>query len=527
MLLFLTISVQIMHSQQEANAPDFYKTDKIQDIKITFNIDKWQYTLDSLRFNGDSFLEATVEINGQEFKGVGVQYRGTKSFRTGGVRNPFNIKLDYKDGNQHLDGYKTIKLSNALRDPSMVREVLGYEIARNYMPAPWANYARLTINGAYYGLMVNIESVQDEAFRARYFDSVNNAFLKANEVLPKESIDGCKNSIYGSLQYDEYPKCYENNFEKLSESGYSDLMQLVKTLNQSPDKIETILDVDVTLWMHAFNNVLVNLSSYAGNKSVNYYLYKDSDGKFRPIIWDMNLAFGSYKNIGTGSDLKTRQMDELDPMLHADNETKPLISKLLVDPDYKKLYLSHYRTILYDHFVDGQYLERAKQLQSMIRVDFMNDPGKFYDMSDFDNSLDKVIGKQSKIPGLAWMMTPRTDFLKKHPALAVFPSDISNIDILKREPMSVKQIDNFTISTEVGQFAKKVTLMYRLEGQKKFKAVNMNSKGDGKFETVVTPANGERAIDYYIIAENASMISYSPSNYMWKQHHASLDELNK
>ena len=525
--LFLTVGLQILISQRDSNAPDFYKTDKVQDIKITFDTDKWQYILDSLRYNGDGYLSASVEINGQKFEGAGIQYRGTKSFRTGGSRNPFNISLDYTDKSQNLAGYKTLKLSNSLRDPSMVREVLGYEIAREYMPAPWANYARLSINGTFYGLMVNIESVQDPAFRKRYFNSMNNAFFKANEVLANENIEGCKNNIYGSLQYDEAPKCYENNFEKLSEHGITELMQLTRTLDQSPDKIETILSVDVTLWMHAFNNVLVNLSSYSGNKSVNYYLYKDSDGRFTPVIWDMNLSFGSYKNIGTGSDLKTRQLFAVEPLLHADDITKPLINKLLANPNYKKLYLSHVRAILYDHFEHGQYLERAKQLQSMIRTDFVNDPGKFYDESDFDNSMDKIIGKQSKIPGLEWLMSKRADFLKKHSDLAVFPSDINEINIVKREPMSVKQIDNFTISTKVGQFPKKVTLLYRLEGQKSFNSINMSSKGDGKFEVVVTPANGERAMDYYIMAENASMVSYSPANYMWDSHHISLDELNK
>jgi hypothetical protein len=34
-----------------------------------------------------------------------------------------------------LDGYGTLKLANVYNDPSFVREVLSYEIARKYMPA--------------------------------------------------------------------------------------------------------------------------------------------------------------------------------------------------------------------------------------------------------------------------------------------------------------------------------------------------------------------------------------------------------
>ncbi len=525
--LILAACLQFLNIQAQSTTPAFYETNSIQDIKITFEVNDWQYRLDSLRFNNDGFLVGDVEINGELFKNAGIQYRGTKSFRTGAGRNPFNIKLDYSVKGQNLSGYTTIKLSSALRDPSLVREVLGYEIARSYMAAPYANYARITINGEFYGLLVNIESVQDPVFRKRLFGSSNNAFFKANEVLGNEDVDGCKNNIYASLQYEELPKCYANNFLKLSEHGTKDLIDLAKNLDNKPNAIESILNVDATLWMHAFNNVLVNLSSYSGNKSVNYFLYQDNDGKFTPIIWDMNLAFGSYKNIGTGSDLKTRQLFSLDPLLHSDNNSKPLIERLLQNNNYQKVYISHLRTILYDYFTNDKYIERAKELQTMIKVDVINDQNKFYDLDDFENSLEKVIGKNSKIPGLEWLMSKRTDYLKKHPKLTVFPSQINSIEVATREPFSDKKVNSFKITATVGQFPKKVTLMYRFSENEKFSAASMNLNSIGDYETVITPKNGERSIDYYIIAENASMVSYSPPNYMWEHHHTSLEELNK
>ncbi len=527
LVIFLTACLQFLVSQGQQPTPDFFRTDKIQDIKINFDGDDWPYTLDSLRFNGDGFMVGSVEINGRTFEGAGIQYRGTKSFRTGAGRNPFNIRLNYTHKDQNLGGYTTLKLSSALRDPSLVREVLGYEIARSYMPAPYANYAKLTINGEYYGLLVNIESVQDPAFRLRYFGQADNPFFKVNEVPKNENIAGCKHNIYGSLQYDESPKCYANNFIKLSEHGTKDLMALAKTLNENTKEIEAKLNVDATLWMLAFNNVLVNLSSYSGSKSVNYFLYQDNKGRFTPIIWDMNLAFGSYKNTGNGSDIKTRQLFSLDPLLHENNTTKPLISKLLADPYYKKVYLSHLRTILFDHFANGKYLERAKELQQLIKVDLINDQNKFYEISDFENSLNKVIGKRSKIPGLEWLMSKRSNYLKKHPQIAVFPSQINNVEVAARERMSNKQVTNFKITASVGQFPKKVTLMYRTGSGGGFSAMNMTSNENGEFEAIVTPKKGQRSIDYYIIAENASMISYSPANYMWDQHHTTLEEINK
>lgn len=533
--LFLTACLQNIISQSNSNQPDFFATDKVQDVKITFEMDNWAYVLDSLRFNGDGYLKCTLDINGQTFDGVGVQYRGTKSFSPGAARNPLNIVLDHTYKEENIQGYTTLKLSNSLRDPSMVREVLGYEIARAYMPAPKANYVKLEVNGEYYGLMVNIENVQDPQFRNRYFGEADNAFFKAKEVIAKSSA-GCKKNIYGSLEYDASEDCYENNWEMRSEDGLDELIKLTKTLNENTADIESILNVDETLWMLAYNNVLVNLSSYTGQNSVNYHLYQDSEGRFTPIIWDLNLSFGSFKNIGTGSDLRTRNLISLDPLLHQNNPAKPLISKLLANDNYRKIYLSHLRTILHEQFLSGKYEERARELQQLIRTDYINDQNKQYPIEDFDNSLDKVIGKKSKIPGIVWLMEKRASWLRSQQELAVVPSVISDVEVEGRQALSSKQVEHFHITAKVDKFPKRVTLMYRLNGDGPFMKMSMTDNGDkaddgvasnGVFGVTVAPKSGERSIEYYIVAENASLFSYSPSAYMWGQHSTTLEELNK
>ena len=537
LLFFLTFGLQNAISQDNAAAAaDFFSTDKVQDIKITFPQEKWSYFLDSLRFNGDGLLEAEVEINGRKFEKAGVRYRGFKSFTPGASRNPLHIVLNHQNPDQNIQGYTTLKLSNALRDPSMVREVLGYEIARSYMPAPKANFARVTINNKYYGLLVNVESVDERPFLERYFSAGDdNAFFKVNQDAGERNIEGCKSNIYGSLEYDKQPACYENNFDKISEHGSKELMELARILNEDPAKIESVLNVDVTLWMLAFNNITVNLSSYSGQHSVNYYLYQDADGRFYPVIWDLNLAFGSFKNIGSGSDLKLKALQELDPLLHADNVTKPLISQLLENPDYKKAYLSHLRTILQDYFVSGKYEERAKQLQSLIRTDFINDQNKYYEIAEFDKSLAETIGKKSKIPGVVELMSKRTAYLKTHPELAVFPPDITNVEVEARKKLSSKMMEQFHITAKVDKFPKRVVLFYRLDGKGEFSPVTMQDDGkndDGTannsiYGITIVPQNGEQSIEYYIMAENPGLVSYSPAAYMWEKHKTTLEELNK
>ena len=76
-------------------------------------------------------------------------------------------------------------------------------------------------------------------------------------------------------------------------------------------QIETVLDVDRALWMLAFNNVLVNLDSYSGAFRQNYYLYKDQNDRFDPIVWDLNMSFAGFPG-GTGGGAYTATT--LDPM---------------------------------------------------------------------------------------------------------------------------------------------------------------------------------------------------------------------
>jgi CotH kinase protein len=249
----------------------------------------------------------------------------------------------------------------------------------------------------------------------------------------------------------------------------------------------------------------------------------------------LNLAFGSFKNIGTGSDLKLKGLQELDPLLHVANTTKPLISKLLENPEYKKIYLSHLRTILQDWFISGKFEKRAKELQATIRKNVVDDTNKYYTIEEFDASVLKTVGKKSKIPGLLELMTRRTAFLKAHPELAVFPPDIMEVQVEGRKALSSQKVEQFHITAKVDKFPRRVELYYRLDGKGNYSHVSMLDDGkydDGTaannvFGVTIVPQNGEKSIEYYIVAENPGLVSYSPANYMWDKHKSTLEALNK
>ena len=511
----------------------FFDLATIGEIRITFNQSNWNSALDSLRIYGKGFMSAQVSIDGVKYPNSGVRYRGNASYRTGLKRNPFHIKLDYADPEQNHQGVRSIKISSALRDPSLVREVLFSEIARNYMPAPRANYVKIYVDNKYLGLFVNIESIGTD-FLEKHYGSSNNSFFTVADGSGVPTTADCKQAIMGALEYENDLDCYKANFELKSAAGWEDIQELSRVLNNDPDRVNELLNIDETLWMHALNNVMVNLSSYTGKNSENYYLYKDNAGKFRPIIWDLNLSFGSYKNTGDGSDLSLKELQRLDPLLHAENPYKPLISQLLKDPFYKKIYIAHMRQIFEEHFKNGEFAKRSRALQALIVVPFSEDPHNAYNLGDFEKSLTETVGRRSKIPGIIELMNRRTRFLKSHPELTALPSAISNITVEARGQFEKERLNTFNISVQADRFPKRALLYYRFKPDQPYATVSMKEDvdaalgtGEKAFSANIQASNPDAELDFYILAENAGAVSFSPSNYQHNPRKVKLSDLNK
>lgn len=521
--------------QAQNNNTDFYDVNKIPEIKLLIKQPKYDKVLDSMKIYGEGMIIADAIIDGQTFKSVGVRYRGNSSYGFGNKRNPWHIKLNYVNKNQNYQGITSIKLSNALRDPSMLREVLGYEIAGKYMIAAKCNYTKLYINGTYSGLYVNVESIDDQFFERNYGSKTNTSF-KCSPEANTSSNPGCMNKVYASLVYESDPNCLLPNYTLRSESGWDELMQLTKTLEEDPANVSKILDVDQTLWMLAFNNVLVNLSSYTGNVSQNYYLYKNNTGHFSPIIWDLNLCFGSFKNTGIGGkDLNLKQLQEMDPLLHLDNTSKPLISKLLGIKEYKLMYLAHMRQIYEENFLDGSFEKRAQELQKKIRKAYLDDPYKEYQIIDFDKSINQTIGSKSKIPGLLELMDKRVKFLRKHDAFKVLPSNVIEINPKTRATFDNQTMTSFILQVKLDNFPKRCIVYYRADDKSDYQtAVLYDDQTNGDvtaaddiYTGTIDPKGQFDKISYYIYTENSGAGSFYPADYMKKPLKLSLEELNK
>ena len=306
----------------------FYELNQIQTIEITFAESNWDHILDSLKATTEGYFSASkVVINGTSFSNVGVKYKGNSSYDAASPKNPLHISLD-KFQDQNYQDIKDIKLSNCYDDPSMIREVLSYQILKDYMECPQANFAKVFVNGTYMGLYSNVEDISKSFCADRFFSKKGNTFFKCSPVV-KPGPNTKSNLKYISSD----STAYYNFYELKSNSGWSDLISLANTVSNNPTSASNELDMDRIIWMLAYNNLLVNLDSYSGAFCQNYYLYKDNTGLFNPIIWDLNLSFGGLPFAGSSNSslgsLSKEQMQQLPIALHANDPYWPLINIIM------------------------------------------------------------------------------------------------------------------------------------------------------------------------------------------------------
>lgn len=490
----------------------FYDLNTVQNIEIFFSQPNWDYQMDTAKFGTESYIMANlVKINGQPFDSVGVKYKGSSSYDSTYVKNPFHISLD-EFKNQTYQGIKSIKLANGFSDPSMIREVLGYQILKNYMDCSRSNFAKIYINGEYIGLYSNDESV-NKTFCSSHFYSSGNTFIKCNP----DVAGPYSKSNFKYLSDDS--TAYFGKYEIESDYGWNELVTFCNTVTSNPDEISAILDTDRALWMLAFNNVLVNLDSYSGWFSQNHYLYKDNNQIFNSIVWDLNMCFGGFAWAGTqgggSGSLSVENMQEMSPTLHAADSDWPLIMNLLSNAEYKKSYIAHMKTIVEDFIENGEYKTKAAELQALIDEAVLSDTNKFFSYDEFLSGLTQDVQVGSHVvPGLSNLMDARATFLNSSSEfLAVAPVILYALPD-EEHPLFKSDV---TIRTKViGNGNEGVHLGYRYLSSEKFTKVPMYDDGNhndslaGDHVFGATINMSALQAQFFIVAKNDEAAAFLP-----------------
>jgi len=491
------------------HAQGLYDMDNITVIELTFTESNWDQILDQYYSNGnDERLLATCAVNGEPFDSVGVKYKGNSTYSVNNEKNPLNIKLDEIISSQNYQGWYTLKLSNGDKDPTFVRETLSYEITRKYMHAPLCNYAKVYINGSYYGLFSSAESINKKFVGEHFLSDENNPLFKCNA--PSNQYGGSSLQYLGTTQAP-----YEASYEIQSSTGWTELMALTNAIANDPSNVETILDIDRAIWMVGIDNVLVNLDSYISQMVQNYYLFYDDNSRFNSIKWDFNESFGRFGGMsGPGGAVNTYS---LSPFYNFTDSSHPLLQLINNNPRYKRMYVAHCKTILEENFADDGYLQRAQQLQSIIQDAYQTDPGAFYTFSQAQSNLTTSIASGGgpgggTIVGVTTLMDARYDYVL---ALSEFSAIAPTILNIAGSPASVQANSSVVITAQISD-ANYAYLGFRenvgqaFSKQQLFDDGNHNDgdANDGIYGTSISV--GASDIQYYIYAENSDAGKFSP-----------------
>lgn len=498
----------------QVNAQNFYNLDSIQTIEIVFSQNNWDQLLDAEKAGNNNYTMAqSVTINGQLFDSVGVKYKGNSSYNANQTKNPFHIELDtYKD--HQYEAYTDIKLSNVVNDPSFLREVLSYQILRQYMDAPLSNYANVYVNGVLMGLYSNSESISKKFVNSR-FNSKNNAFFSCS---PPAGAGPSSTNLPRLVYLGTDSALYYDGYEMKSDNGWLELIDLCDTLNNHINDIEKILDVDRALWMLAFDNALVNLDSYIGAFAQNYYLYRDDNNRFIPVVWDLNESFGQFSRTGSSNLNNTTSKQQLSHLLNENDSNYPLVKQLLSIPMFKRMYLAHYKTILLENFDNDSYFTTAQALKTLISPSVQSDVNKFYTYNNFLANITSDVstggGPMARTsPGITNLMDARstyllglTDFTQTEPA--IINNGIANSSPLINDTVTITAIVTNGTTAILG---------YRHSNELPFVKTTMYDDGahndgaanDGTFGADIILAG--TTTDYFIYAENSNIGKFSPA----------------
>ena len=387
-----TLFLEFENADWEKEIADFYRTDVEVPTKLT--------------------------VDGKTYADVGVHFRGASSFFTvsAGRKRSLNLSLDFANKEQRLHGCRTLNLLNSHTDPTFLRTVLYYHVARQYLPAPKANYVRLVINGESWGIYVNAEQFNSD-FTKEWFGSTKGARWKA----PGSPRGNAKLAYLGDDPAD-YKRAYEIK-TKDDKQSWAALIKLCRILNETPpDKLEAalspMLDLNVALKILALENVLINDDGYWIRTS-DYNLHLDEQGRFHIIPHDGNETFRTPGGPGFGGGQEIRGV-ELDPLFGSDDLNKPLLNRLLASPELKTRYLRHVRKMAEEWLDWNKLAPLAEQFQALIAADVQADTHKLYSLDAFKRGVSEDLEEQGfrgprRSISLKSFAVQRREYLLNHP----------------------------------------------------------------------------------------------------------------
>ena len=425
-----------------------FNTENIIDINIIMDDEEWENLLENAI--NEEYTRCDVEINGESFYGVGIRPKGNTSL-TSIVSDPttdrYSLKLEfdhYVEG-QTCYGLDKLILNNNYADATNMKEALIYDMFK-YMGADASlyNYAKISVNGEYWGVYLALEGVED-SFRLRNYGAADGELYKP-ENMDKGGIQGGREKEQGGqppnfgggfpqrnggnmqppqnmngqqaegqppmenggfrgggpgggsgsdLNYtdddsDSYSTIWEGEITKTSEKDHKKVITALKNISEGVE-ISKYMDTDNLLKYMAVHIFSVNQDSLSGNMAHNYYLYENK-GQLNILPWDYNLAFGG---MGRGGNDASSTVNS--PIDMAFNGTE-FFDCLYENEEYLSEYHENMERLVTEYVEGGGLDEFYNRTRSLIDELVKTDPTTFYTYDEY-NKAAETLYKMVKLRG--------------------------------------------------------------------------------------------------------------------------------
>ncbi len=324
----------------------FYDAAVVRTLFFEFEDADWEKELAEF-YHTDVNVPAKLTVDGKVYPDVGMAFRGQTSFMMApeGGKRSLDVALNFLHKDQRLQGYRSLNLLNSSGDPTMMRSALYHYIARQYIPAPKANWVRVVINGENWGLYGNVQQINSELVKENFKTTKGTRW----------KVPGSPMGQGGFSYLGDHPAAYRKAYEIKSKDdpkAWQALIKLCKTLRDTPPEnlekaLEPMLDLEATLKFLAIDKALINNDGF-WTRASDYSLYLDPTGKFHLIPWDANETLRETEGgmFGRrGGETPPPRNAELDPFAGESDSNKVLLTKLLAVPAVRTRYLGYMRDI--------------------------------------------------------------------------------------------------------------------------------------------------------------------------------------
>lgn len=431
-----------------------FDSSDVIDINISMDEAQWEDLLENAL--SEEYYPCDITVNGTAYENVGVRAKGNTSLSmvvsSDSDRYSFKISFDEYMSGQNLDGLSSLILNNCYSDATMMKEAVCYDMF-NFLGADASlyNYAKISINGEYWGVYLALEPVNEEFAIRNYgldygqlykpdsegmggpgkmrdfnVDSEGNVEAKSPERampdeipekadIPNDAVPGKGGKVradfgnadfggagglrggsgadlnYNDDSLDSYETIWDGSVFKSTDKDHSRVVTALKNIcaeDVSSETLEKYMDVDNVLRYMAVHTFVVNLDSLSGNMAHNYYLYED-DGSLNIIPWDYNLAFGGFQS----NDASETINFPIDTPFSSNisMEDRQFFAALLENEEYLAKYHEYLRMLAEEYVGSGQFEKTVENIRASIDSLVEDDPTAFFTYDEYTAAADMLI----------------------------------------------------------------------------------------------------------------------------------------